>query len=73
MWCSYLATSLGKVLCCRLDLSSCAPLWMYFLRSQNGPKGAKGHFKDYGMGATYNVLFIVLSLWEGGVFNPRTS
>ena len=45
----------GNVLCCRLDLSE-------------GPQQAKGHFKDYEVGAICIVLWIVLCLWEGGVF-----
>ena len=62
-WCSYLAISMGKVLCCCLDFSSryghfCGCTYL----------GAKGHnapraiSKKYEVGANYVVLLIVLCL-----------
>mmetsp|Transcript_89540 Transcript_89540/g.149565 ORF Transcript_89540/g.149565 Transcript_89540/m.149565 type:complete len:142 (+) Transcript_89540:3989-4414(+) len=61
--CSYLAISMGKVLCCRLDLSSvpgtCGCTYFFFLGTAKGQKYSE-------VGAKCFVLSIVLCLWEGG-------
>ena len=62
--CGYLATSMGKVLCCRLDLSSCTGHLCE--GTYLGPQRAKGHFKDYDVGA-HCVELLILRLWEGEV------
>ena len=59
------ATSTGKVLCCRLDLSSRAGHLCGY--TYLGPRGATmGYFKDHEVGANCIALLIVLCLWEGG-------
>ena len=48
-------------------LSRRAPLQMYGLETVKDTNRAKGHFKDYEVGADCVLLLIVLRLWEGGV------
>ena len=69
--CGYLEMSTGSVmlLCCRLDVASPGTSADVRIWGRKGPPGAKGHVKDYEVGATCIVLLIVLCLWErGGVF-----
>ena len=46
---------MGKVLCCHLDFSSCTG-HLYRCTYLEGPQRAKGHVKDYELGANSVVL-----------------
>ena len=63
----YLVTSMGKVVLSFGFVLSCLHLCGFTYLGPRRAISAKGHFKDYEVGANCIALLIVLCLWEGGV------